>query len=86
MLVSILYLILRRLLGLVACRDCEAVEIENAVRVTSPSFADTSPGLGTIGVTGCSWRPQLAERLQNLPQPELRALFDSLQLQIAFQP
>ncbi|HYT79047.1 MAG TPA: helix-turn-helix domain-containing protein [Actinomycetota bacterium] len=31
MLVSILYLILRRLLGLVRCRDGEAVEIENAV-------------------------------------------------------
>jgi len=30
--------------------------------------------------------PLLAERLQDLPQPELRALFDSLQLQIAFQP
>ena len=30
--------------------------------------------------------PLLAERLRDLPQPELRALFDSLQLQIAFQP
>ena len=30
--------------------------------------------------------PFLAERLQDLPQPELRALFNSLQLQIAFQP
>jgi hypothetical protein len=30
--------------------------------------------------------PLLAERLQGLSQPELRALFDSLQLQIAFQP
>ena len=28
----------------------------------------------------------LSERLQDLPQAELRALFDSLQLQIAFQP
>jgi len=30
--------------------------------------------------------PLLGERFQCLPQPELRALFDSLQLQIAFQP
>ena len=28
----------------------------------------------------------LSERFQDLPQAELRALFDSLQLQIAFQP
>jgi hypothetical protein len=30
--------------------------------------------------------PLLAERLQDLPQPELRALIDSAQLQIVFQP
>ncbi|HYT80376.1 MAG TPA: hypothetical protein VEQ37_14215 [Actinomycetota bacterium] len=28
----------------------------------------------------------LAERLQDLPRPELRTLFDSLPLQDAFQP
>ena len=43
-----------------------------------PSAADLATALDRL--------PLLAERLQALPQPELRALFDSLQLQIAFQP
>jgi len=43
-----------------------------------PTVADLATALDRL--------PLLAERLQDLPQPELRALFDSLQLQIAFQP
>ena len=43
-----------------------------------PTVADLTSALDQL--------PLLAERLQDLPQPELRALFDSLQLQIAFQP
>jgi len=43
-----------------------------------PTVADLTTALDRL--------PLLAERLQDLPQPELRALFDSQQLQIAFQP
>jgi hypothetical protein len=43
-----------------------------------PTVADLATALDRL--------PLLAERLQDLPQPELPALFDSLQLQIAFQP
>ncbi len=43
-----------------------------------PTVADLATALDRL--------PLLAERLQELPRLELRALFDSLQLQIAFQP
>jgi len=47
--------------------------------------ADVPPTVVDL-TTALDRLPLLAERLQDLPQPELRALFDSLQLQIAFQP
>jgi hypothetical protein len=47
-----------------------------------PRLRRPSPDLATA----LDRLPLLAERLQDLPQPELRALFESLQLQIAFQP
>jgi hypothetical protein len=43
-----------------------------------PTAADLSRALDPL--------PVLADRLPDLPQPELRALFESLHLQIAFQP
>jgi len=47
--------------------------------------ADVPPTVVDV-TTALDRLPLLAERLQDLPQPELRTLFDSLQLQIAFQP
>jgi hypothetical protein len=47
--------------------------------------ADAPPTVADL-TTALDRLPLLAERLQDLPQPELRALFDSLQLQIAFRP
>jgi len=47
--------------------------------------ADAPPTVADL-TTALDRLPLLAERLQDLPQSELRALFDSLQLQIAFQP
>jgi hypothetical protein len=43
-----------------------------------PTAADLDRALGRL--------PLLADRLPDLPQPELRVLFDSLHFQIAFQP
>ena len=48
-------------------------------RPTSRRLSSTSPPR----TTGCRFSPS---GFRDLPQPELRALFDSLQLQIAFQP
>jgi DNA repair exonuclease SbcCD ATPase subunit len=47
--------------------------------------ADAPPTVADLA-TALDRLPLLAERLQDLPHAELRALFDSLQLQIAFQP
>ena len=44
----------------------------------APTFADVAPILDRL--------PVLAERLANMPQRQLRALLDRLQLDIAYQP
>ena len=43
-----------------------------------PTAADLGAALDSL--------PMIAERLPHLPQPEMRALFDSLHLQLAYQP
>ncbi|MGH3117920.1 MAG: hypothetical protein ACRDQ2_12575, partial [Gaiellales bacterium] len=43
-----------------------------------PAFADVAPLLSRL--------PHLADQLHNMPQRQLRALFDSLQLEVHYQP
>ncbi len=58
-------------------RRQRAVALAQEVAEAPPTAADLATALDQL---------PLLERLPELPQPELRALFDSLRLQIAFQP
>jgi len=76
---------LRRRVGARIAQLEEALEERRQhANALAAQSADAPPTVGDLATA----RPAalLAERLQALPQPEFRALFDSLQLQIAFQP
>ncbi len=76
---------LRRRVGARIAELEEALEErrQRANRLAAQS-ADAPPTVADL-TTALDRLPLLAERLQDLPQPELRALFDSMRLQIAFQ-
>lgn len=77
---------LRRRVGARVAELEEAVEERRQhANALAAQSADAQPTVADL-TTALDRLPLLAERLQDLPQPELRALFDSLQLQIAFEP
>jgi len=77
---------LRRRVGVRIAELEEALEERRQhANALAAESADAPPTVEDF-TTALDRLPLLAERLQDLPQPELRALFDSLQLQIAFQP
>jgi len=77
---------LRRRVGARIAELEEAVEERrHHANALAAQAADAPPTVADL-TTALDRLPLLAERLQDLHQPELRALFDSLQLQIAFQP
>jgi hypothetical protein len=77
---------LRRRVGARIAELEEAVEERRQhANALAAQAADAPPTVADL-TTALNRLPLLAERFQDLPQPELRALFDSLQLQIAFQP
>ncbi len=59
-------------------RRLRAASLAREEAEAPPTPADLGRALGRL--------PVLADRLPDLPQPELRGLVDSLHLQIAFQP
>jgi len=77
---------LRRRVGARIAELEEAVEERRQhANALAAQSADASPTVADL-TTALDRLPLLTEWLQGLPQAELRALFDSLQLQIAFQP
>jgi site-specific DNA recombinase len=77
---------LRRRVGARIAELEEALEERRQHANTLAAQASEAPPTAADLATTLDRLPLLAGRLQDLPQPELRALFDSLQLQIAFQP
>jgi hypothetical protein len=62
----------------IADRRQRLVAIAEQVATAPPTLADVAPLLDRL--------PILADRLAQAPQGELRALFDKLQLDLAYQP
>ncbi len=75
----------RRIAARVADLEQWAEDRRERVTVLAKRAADAPPTAADMA-RALERLPLFPERLGDLPQPELRALFDSLQLQIAFQP
>ena len=59
-------------------RQQRLASLSEQAAVEAPTFADVAPLLGRL--------PILDDRLAEMPQGQMRALFDRLQLDIAYQP
>src|SRR5437588_11069549 len=75
----------RRIAARIAELEQQVEEPEERARKFAEEAADAPPTAADVGAA-LDQLPLIAERLPHLPQREMRALFDSLHLQLAYQP